>query len=44
MLGKQKAELFRKGDLTMTQFVNDKGMELTLDQLKAKYPTAWAKV
>ena len=44
VLGKQKAELFRKGGLTMDQFVNDKGQELTLDQLKAKYPSAWGKV
>lgn len=44
VLGKQKAELFRKGGLTMNQFVNDKGQELTLDQLQAKYPTAWGKV
>lgn len=44
VLGKQKAELFRKGGLTMDQFVNNKGQELTLDQLQAKYPTAWGKV
>ena len=43
VLGKQKAELFRKGNLTMDQFVNNKGQELTLDQLEAKYPTAWGK-
>lgn len=44
VLGKQKAELFRKGGLTMDQFVNNKGQELTLDQLQAKYPTAWGKI
>lgn len=44
VLGKQKAELFRKGGLTMDQFVNNKSQELTLDQLKAKYPTAWGKI
>ena len=43
VLGVQKAELFRKGGLTMTQFVNDKGMELTLPQLASKYPTAYGK-
>ena len=43
VLGKQKAELFRKGNLTMDQFVNNKGQELTLDQLEAKYPNAWGK-
>ena len=43
VLGKQKAELFRKGGITMQQFTNDKGMELTLGQLKTKYPSSWAK-
>ena len=28
---------------TMDKFVNNKGQELTLDQLKAKYPSSWAK-
>ena len=42
VLGVKKAELFRDG-LRMDQFVNDKGMELTLDQLKSKYPKQWAK-
>jgi len=43
VLGKQKAELFRKGGLTMDQFVNNRGQTLTLDQLKAKFPTSWAE-
>lgn len=43
VLGKDKTELFRKGDITMNKFVNDKGMMLTLDQLKTKYPRSWAK-
>ena len=43
VLGVKKTELFRKGDLRMDQFVNDKGMELTLEQLKSKYPKQWAK-
>ena len=44
VLGKTKADLFRKGGLTMDKFVNNKGQELTLDQLKTKYPTAWGKI
>ena len=43
VLGKDKAELFRKGGITMDKFVNDKGMMLTLDELKVKYPTSWSK-
>ena len=43
VLGKAKAELFRKGDITMDKFVNNKGQELTLEQLKSKNPTAWSK-
>lgn len=43
-LGKTKADLFRKGDLTMDKFVNDAGQALTLDELKTKYPTAWGKI
>jgi SPP1 gp7 family putative phage head morphogenesis protein len=43
VLGVQKAELFRKGDIRMDQFTNDKGMELTLEQLKSKYPKQWNK-
>jgi len=44
VLGKTKAELFRKGGLTMDKFINNRGQELTLDQLKVKYPTAWGKI
>ena len=44
VLGKTKADLFRKGGLTMDKFVNNKGQELTLDQLKTTYPTAWGKL
>ena len=43
VLGKAKAELFRKGGITMDKFVNNVGQELTLDQLKLKNPTAWSK-
>ena len=44
VLGETKTDLFRKGGLTMDKFVNNKGQELTLDQLKTKYPTAWDKI
>tara|TARA_R110000868_G_scaffold101073_1_gene278282 strand:- start:5728 stop:6768 length:1041 start_codon:yes stop_codon:yes gene_type:complete len=43
-LGTKRAELFRKGGLTVDKFVNDKGKTLTLEQLKTKYPTAWGKI
>lgn len=38
VLGKRKAELFRQGDLTLTQFVDREGNELTLDQLRERHP------
>ena len=44
VLGETRAELFRKGGLTMDKFVNNKGQLLTLDQLKTKYASAWAKL
>ncbi len=43
VLGKKKAELFRKGGLSLDKFVNERGQALTLDQLKAKHPSAWDK-
>jgi len=43
VLGEDKAKLFRDGGITMDKFVNDRGQALTLDELKTKYPTAWAK-
>lgn len=43
VLGKQKAELFRKGGLTIDKFINNKEKTLTLDELKSKYPLAWNK-
>lgn len=43
-LGVTKAELFRKGDLSLDKFVNDAGMTLTLDQLKTTHPMAWGKI
>lgn len=44
VLGKTKAALFRKGGLSVDKFVNNRGQALTLDQLKAKQPAAWAKI
>jgi len=44
VLGPTRAELFRKGGLTMDKFVNNRGQTLTLDQLKTKYPKAWGKI
>ena len=44
VLGKSRAELFRKGNIRMDQFVNNRGQVLTLDQLKTKYPSAWGKI
>ena len=41
VLGKEKANLFRNGGLSVDKFVNNSGQTLTLDQLKTKYPTAW---
>jgi len=42
-LGKTKADLFRKGGLSVDKFTNN-GVVLTLDQLKTKYPIAWGKI
>jgi len=42
-LGPTKAELFRKGGLSVDKFTDRKDAPLTLDQLKAKNPTAWKK-
>lgn len=36
VLGKGKADLFRKGDVTLDQFVDRRGNELTLAQLEGK--------
>ncbi len=36
VLGVQKSKLYLKGDLTLDKFVDRKGMELTLDQLRVK--------
>ena len=42
-LGVQRAELFRKGGLSVDKFTNDADQTLTLDQLRAKHPVAWGK-
>ena len=42
VLGPTKVKLFRDGGLTMSKFMNN-GRELTLDQLKTKYPSAFTK-
>jgi SPP1 gp7 family putative phage head morphogenesis protein len=41
VLGKKKAELFITRRLTLDKFVNDRGTAYTLDQLRAKYPSAF---
>ena len=42
-LGEKKAQLFREGGLSMDKFVNDEGQELSLQQLRTKFPAAWEK-
>jgi SPP1 gp7 family putative phage head morphogenesis protein len=42
ILGKDKGKLFRQGGLPMDKFV-DNGKELSLSELKKKYPKAWEK-
>lgn len=41
VLGVKKAQLFRKGDLKLEQFTDRAGNELTLGQLKERYPDAF---
>lgn len=43
VLGQKKAQLFRKGDLPMDRFVDRKGDELSLDELKRREKSAWQK-
>lgn len=43
VLGKTKGALFRRGGLTLDQYVDRNGNELTLLQLKSKYPDAFDK-
>lgn len=42
-LGNAKAELFRKGGLTVDKFVDRLDKPLTLEELRLTYPTAWDK-
>lgn len=42
VLGKTKGALFRRGGLTLDQFLDRAGQELTLDELKARWPEAWS--
>ena len=42
-LGKTRAELFRKGGLSVDKFVDRKDKPLTLEQLKKTFPKAWEK-
>ena len=44
MLGKTRAELFRKGGLTVDKFTDSMGNVLTLDELKAKEAAAFKNV
>ncbi len=43
ILGKSKSKLFLDGKLKINKFVNRKGNELTLDQLKVKENEAWER-
>jgi SPP1 gp7 family putative phage head morphogenesis protein len=43
VLGKTKGKLFRQGGLTLQDFVDRAGNELTLSQLKSLYPDAWSR-
>lgn len=40
-LGKRKAQLFRKGKLPLKKFIDRRGNELTLEQLRVAQPDAW---
>lgn len=43
-LGKTKYLLYKKGGLTLDQFVDRRGNELTLDQLRERHPKAFRKI
>ena len=43
VLGKTKADLYRKGGLTMDRFVDETGHEYTLDELRRREKAAWNK-
>lgn len=44
VLGKARARLFREGGLSLDRFVSDRGARLTLEQLRARVPGAFAEV
>lgn len=41
VLGKTKGKLFRDGKMPLSKFVNQQGRELTLEELSARYATAF---
>lgn len=43
ILGDSRYELFAKGGLTVDNFVDQRGVQYTLDQLRALNPVAWGK-
>ncbi|QDP65871.1 MAG: putative minor head protein [Prokaryotic dsDNA virus sp.] len=43
VLGPSKAKLFRAGEIDLDRFINDKGQELTLDQLRTQEAAAWER-
>lgn len=42
-LGKTKAKLFREGNLSVDRFIDAKGNELTIDELRKKEMAAFRK-
>lgn len=44
ILGATRAMLFRSGKLTLDDFISNTGSILTLQQIRAKYPTIWASI
>lgn len=43
VLGPTRGALFRKGGLPIDKFVNYTGKTLTIEQLKTRFPTEWAR-
>jgi SPP1 gp7 family putative phage head morphogenesis protein len=43
VLGTRRAQLFRKGGLTLDRFVDKKGREYTLAELRQREPEAWKR-
>jgi SPP1 gp7 family putative phage head morphogenesis protein len=44
MLGKTKGKLFREGGLTLDKFIDKDASPLSISDLRAKYPEAFAKI